>query len=137
MNTDPILIIDDDSDDKEFLQDAWKELNYPNQLIFFKNGEQVLQYLQTEKTVPFLIISEVNLPIMNGFELKEKILKHDTMRYKSIPFVFWSSQISNSQVQKAYDLGVNGVFVKESNLAELKQSLIDIVRYWIKSKVPE
>lgn len=137
MNTDPILIVDDDIDDVEFIQDAWKELNYQNELIFFKNGEQVLHYLETEKTMPFLIISEVSLPTMDGFELKEKLLKQDSMRYKSIPFVFWSSKISNSKTQKAYDLGVNGIFVKESNLEELKQSLIDIVEYWMKSKVPE
>lgn len=137
MNTQPVLIVDDDSDDREFIQDAWKELNYENRLIFFKNGEQVLHFLETEKTVPFLILCDINLPKMNGFELKEKLLNHHFTRYKSIPFVFWSSMISNTQAQKAYDLGVNGIFLKENNFGELKQSLVDIVRYWQKSKVPE
>src|SRR4051794_14675565 len=111
MNTDPIIIVDDDPDDREFILDAWKELNYPNRLIFFKSGEDLLKFLKTEKIVPFLILSDVNLPKMNGFELKEKLLKESSTRYSSIPFVFWSSAISNEQVQKAYDLGVNGIFI--------------------------
>lgn len=137
MNNEPILIVDDDADDREFIMDAWKELNYANRLIFFANGEEVLHFLETEKVVPFLILSDVNLPKMDGFELKDKLLQHTSTRYKSIPFVFWSSAMSTAQLQKAYDLGVNGIFIKEHSFEGLKQSLIDIVNYWTKSKVPE
>ena len=137
MNIEPVLIIDDDSDDRDFIQDAWKELNYPNQLLFFATGEEAYNFLDSKKIVPFLILCDVNLPRMDGFELKEKLLKHASTRYSSIPFVFWSSAISNTQLQKAYDLGVNGIFVKESSFEGLKKSLTDIVNYWSKSKVPE
>src|SRR3954453_9184082 len=137
INSKPILIIDDDSDDREFILEAWKELSYPNKLIFFKRAEEVLKFLKNEKTVPFLILCDVNLPKMNGFELKEKLLKENYTRYASIPFVFWSSAISNEQVQKAYDLGVNGIFIKENNFNKLKDVLVDIMNYWEKSKVPE
>ena len=137
MNTDPIIIVDDDSDDREFIQDALKELNYNNELLFFKNGEDVLKFLDKEKVTPFLIMSDVNLPKMDGFELKEKLLKHASTRYTSIPFVFWSTAISNAQLQKAYDLGVNGIFVKEDSFEGLKKSLTDIMNYWMRSKVPE
>ncbi len=137
MNNAPILIVDDDADDREFLQDAWEELKLPNPLIFFDNGEDVLQYLKSEKPIPFLILCDVNLPKMDGFELKAKILQDAATNYKSVPFVFWSNAVSKAQTQKAYDLGVNGFFVKESSFDELKKSLIDIVNYWTKSKVPE
>ena len=137
MNNGPILIVDDDSDDWEFISEAWKELNYQNQLLFFKDGEDVLQFLEHEKVVPFLILSEINLPRMDGFELKNELLKQSSTRYTSIPFVFWSTTISNTQKQKAYDLGVNGIFLKENSIDSLKQSLTDIINYWGKSKVPE
>jgi CheY-like chemotaxis protein len=133
----PIIIVDDDMDDREFLQDAWKELDLDHPLIFCNNGNALLEYLDSGKTTPFLILCDVNIPKMDGFELKEKILHNANTKYKSIPFVFWSSAVSNAQVQKAYDLGVNGFFLKENNLESLKQSLIDIVRYWSKSKTPE
>ena len=137
VNTAPIIIVDDDEDDKHLLQDAWKELGYPNPLLFLKTGEEVLHYLTAEQIIPFLILCDVNIPKMDGFELKAKLLEDSSTKYKSIPFVFWSSNVSNKQIQKAYDLGVNGFFVKDNTFDEIKQSLIDIVNYWQKSKVPE
>lgn len=137
MNTAPIFIVDDDMDDREFLQEAWNELAYTNPLLFFNDGEEVLAYLKKEKTVPFLILCDVNIPKMDGFKLKEKILEDTVLNYKSIPFVFWSSSVTNTQVKKAYDLGTNGFFIKETDFEEIKNSLTDIVNYWLKSKVPE
>ncbi len=137
MNSGPVIIVDADADDKEFLNEAWKELEYPNPLLFFNNGKQVIDYLKSEKQIPFLILCDVNIPGMDGFELKKKILEDMSMNYKSIPFVFWSSQVSQSQIEKAYDLGVNGFFVKDIKFKELKQSLRVIVNYWSKSKVPQ
>jgi len=137
MNNAPILIVDDDTEDMEFLNDAWNELKFDNPLIFFNNGGEVLNYLKSEKEKPFLILCDVNIPKMDGFALKEKLLENDDMKYKSIPFIFWSSQASKSQIQTAYDLEGNGFFLKENNLEDLKKSLISIVQYWLKSKVPE
>ena len=136
MNNGPVLIVDDDSDDRQLLEDAWQEIGFPNELIFFNTGEEVLHHLHTEKSVPFLILCDVNIPRMDGFALKAKLLEDTTMNYKSIPFVFWSSEVSNKQIQQAYDLGVNGFFVKGNTFEEIKQSLQDIVNYWQKSKVP-
>ncbi len=137
MNTAPILIVDNDKDEWEFLQDAWGELEYSNQLIFFSNGEEVLNYLKKEKTVPFLIICDVNLYKMNGFELKKKLLDDNLVNYKSIPFVFFSNTATKAQIEKSFDLGSNGFFIKGKNMQEIKNTLVDIVRYWEKSKTPE
>jgi CheY-like chemotaxis protein len=136
MNSGPIFIVDDDTDDRELLEDAWKELEFENQLKFFENAEDVLAYLKNETVVPFLIISEFNLPKMNGFELKRKLMEEDVTNFKSIPFVFLSTSVSQPQLEQAYELCTNGFFIKEATFEGLKQQLIDIVRYWLKSKVP-
>jgi CheY-like chemotaxis protein len=136
MNDGPVLIVDDDVDDRELLQDAWLEMGFVNELLFFSSGEEVLDFLYTEKVIPFLILCDVNIPRMDGFALKSKLLEDTELNYKSIPFVFWSSEVSNKQILQAYDLGVNGFFVKGSTFDEIKQSLRDIVAYWQKSKVP-
>ncbi|HVG40027.1 MAG TPA: response regulator [Chitinophagaceae bacterium] len=137
MKDSPVLIVDDDTDDREFLNEAWKELGYPNPLFFFDNGEDVIRYLESKQVQPFLILSDVKLPQMTGFELKEKILEDKAMNYKSIPFVFWSSAASKGQIQRAYDLGGNGFFIKGNSMDEIKQSLVSIVSYWLNSKVPD
>jgi CheY-like chemotaxis protein len=136
MNDQPIFVVDDDIDDTDLLADAWKELEFKNELKFFRNAEDVLEHLKTKSTIPFLIISEVNLPKMNGLELKRKLMEEDYTNYKSIPFVFLSTSVSQSQIEAAYEVCTNGFFIKEANFEGLKQQLIDIVRYWLKSKTP-
>lgn len=136
MNNSPVFIVDDDQDDREFLDQAWKELGYKNPLMFFNNGEEVLKHLKSEDVVPFLILCDVNLPKMDGFELK-KTIEGSALKHKSIPFVFWSNFAANAQIQKAYDLSANGFFIKETKFEDIKKSLVEIYQYWQKSKVPE
>jgi CheY-like chemotaxis protein len=136
MNESPVFIVDDDEDDQEFIVEAWKELGYVNELKFFQNGDAVLKHLKAEPLVPFLILCDVNIPRMDGFELKDRLLESDALYHKSIPFVFWSSQASKEQIKKAYDLRVNGFFVKDNSIGNLKASLATIVEYWRKSQVP-
>src|SRR5215203_1352308 len=124
MNNAPILIIDADSDDRYFLQEAWKQLNYSNELLFFSSGEEALDYLHSTRMAPFLILCDVNLPKMDGFQLKKKMLEDADMNYKSIPFVYWSAVASPAQIQRSYDLGGNGFFIKDADFAIIKQSLI-------------
>ena len=135
MNDGPIIIADDDIDDKDFLQEAWQELNFGNELIFFSRVEEVMEYMASGKKTPFIILSDVNLGGKTGFELKEKLL-HSSSNYASIPFIYWSAGMSLTQIEKAYDLGANGFFIKDNNLLALKQTLIDIVKYWKKCIVP-
>lgn len=136
MNNSPVFIVDDDHDDREFLDQAWKELGYKNPLKFFDNGEEVLKHLKSDPTVPFLILCDVNLPKMDGFELK-KLIEASIVKHKSVPFVFWSNYAANSQIQKAYDLAANGFFIKETKFEDIKKSLVEIYQYWQKSKAPE
>jgi CheY-like chemotaxis protein len=136
VNEGPVFIVDDDEDDQAFIIEAWKELGYVNELKFFQNGDAVLKHLKAEQLVPFLILCDVNIPRMDGFELKDRLLESDALYHKSIPFVFWSSQASNEQIKKAYDLRVNGFFVKDNSIGDLKASLATIVEYWRRSQVP-
>jgi PleD family two-component response regulator len=74
---------------------------------------------------------------MDGFELKRRLYEDDSLFYKAIPFVFWSSEASKEQIKKSYDLGGNGFFIKESTFNAVRTSLVEIMQYWLKSKVPE
>ena len=43
----PIIIIEDDLDDQDILTEIFQELNYKNEVIFFKEGEKALEYLKS------------------------------------------------------------------------------------------
>src|SRR5688500_10008137 len=99
----PLIIIEDDLDDKEIIQKIMESLEISNTLLFFNDGTEALSYLQTTTDQPFLIICDVNLPKMNGLEFRLEINNDERLRKKSIPFVFFSTNAGRDTVQKAYD----------------------------------
>ena len=81
-----IIIVEDDIDDQEILKDVFKDLGAKYDLIFFNNAPEAFNYLMSVNRKPFLIISDINMPGMNGIDLKRKIDTTDYLRKKAIPF---------------------------------------------------
>jgi CheY-like chemotaxis protein len=133
---DAIWIVDDDDEDHDLVREIFKELNQGNPLQFFNSGDSLLNSLKKVEVAPFIIICDVNLPRMDGFELREQLLKTPNNKFHSVPFIFWSSQASEGQIRKAYKLRGHGFFIKEPKYEEWKASLIRIVQYWQKSRTP-
>src|SRR5690242_11195877 len=112
----PVIIVDDDQDEHELMKEVWKELGLSYPLISLSTGDQLLNYLQSDEQIPFLIISDINLHPMDGFELREKILEDESSKLKSIPFIFWSGSATEDQIKKAYNLSSHGFFIKASTI---------------------
>jgi CheY-like chemotaxis protein len=132
----PVIVVDDDPEDFELVQEIWKDLKLPYPLIFFTYGQQLLDYLKAGEEIPFIIISDVNLAGMHGFELRKKILEDKSARHKSIPFIFWSGTATENQIKEAYELSSHGFFIKAGSFIKLKEIIKDIIAYWHKSEVP-
>jgi CheY-like chemotaxis protein len=132
----PVIIIDDDPEEHDLMKEVWKELKIYYPLISFTDGKQLLDYLQSDDEIPFLIISDINLSPMDGFEMRKRILEDESSKFKSIPFIFWSGSASDSQIKKAYDLSSHGFFIKPSSFNDLKEFIKDIIAYWRKSEIP-
>ena len=89
----PIVIVEDDIDDQEIMEGALRELGISNEIVFLNNGDEGLNYLKGNfKKQPFLILSDINMPGMNGVELKRQIDSDPELRRKSIPFIFFVSR---------------------------------------------
>lgn len=136
MNPAPVIILDDDLDEHDLVKDIWKDLKPSYPLILFTNGAQLLDYLRSDEEIPFVIISDLHLPLMDGFELRKQILENDSSKFKSVPFIFWSGTANENQIKKAYDLASHGFFIKPSSFNELKDLIKDIIAYWHKSEIP-
>ena len=136
MSEQPIIVIDDDPDDHEMIHRALRRLDPKLAVKKFFDGEEALRYLQTTSDNPFLILCDINMPIVNGFELKKQIDSDPVLRQKCIPFVFFTTTGNSDQVRKAYELHVHGFFSKGQSYEELKTSLETIIRYWQASKHP-
>ena len=133
---DPIVIVEDDMDDQYFIRSICNKLGVTAELIFFEDGLRALNYLESTESKTFLILCDINMPVMNGIELRRKIQENTFLRQKSIPFVFLSTAARQKEVEEAYDLTVQGFFVKASQLTEMEKSLELILNYWLKCKHP-
>ncbi len=136
MKNGPIILVEDDADDQEFISDALVMSGVKNEVLFFDNGVKALDFLIVTEQQPFLIISDVNLPILNGLQLKAEIESNEYLRKKSIPFIFLSTSADKKAVTEAFDLSVQGFFVKENSYEGIQRQLKQIVEYWKNSKHP-
>jgi CheY-like chemotaxis protein len=128
--TGPIVIVDDDPDDHDMIGRVILQMKLENEVKKFFDGVQVLEYLRTTSDKPFVIICDINMPIMNGLQLKEEIEADKKLKDKSIPFVYLSTTASPQQVLKAYELTVQGFFVKGQSYDALKAAIHQIINYW-------
>lgn len=132
----PIIIIEDDLDDQDILTEIFQELNYKNKIIFFNEGEKALEYLTNTTIEPFIIFSDINMPKLNGMELRAKIHENEDLRIKSIPYLFFSTSAEQQYIIDAYSKSVQGFFVKPRNYNEIKDTIKTIVEYWQKCVSP-
>jgi CheY-like chemotaxis protein len=137
MPHEPIIVIDDDTDDHFIFNEVCQKLNLQNELKFFKTGPSALEYLRSTQDRPFIIFCDINMPQMNGLELRRMIDKDEALRKKSIPFIFFTTAASRSQINEAYSLTVQGLFIKESSFDDTEKVLRLIFEYWQKCKHPK
>ncbi|OZI09611.1 response regulator [Siphonobacter sp. BAB-5385] len=126
----PIVSIEDDQDDQFLIKSVFTELGVENELLFFNNGKLALDYLCTTQRQPFLILCDVNMPIMNGLELHQAIAESDFLRKKAIPFVFLTTAANATLVNQAYFQSVQGFYQKANTYEDLKQQMKSIYEYW-------
>lgn len=132
----PIIVIDDDLEDHLIFDEIFKNLKYPNKVIFFSNGIDAVEYLMSTDDLPFLIISDINMPGMNGFEIRSKICQNEKLNSKYIPYLFFTTSVDKKAVREAYELSVQGYFIKPATMTDMENTLKKIIDYWQESFAP-
>ena len=126
----PVVIIEDDEDDQLILNEIFKSLNYKNAIIFFKDGNDALDYLNKTDIIPFLILSDINMPKINGFELRAKVHTNELLNIKCIPYLFFTTTADKKSVIDAYSMSVQGFFIKPNSHQKLQSTITKIMEYW-------
>lgn len=80
------------------------------ELHAFSAGTRALEYLEKKDIIPDLIILDIEMPIMNGYELLKRIRK--IVYLQRVPVVFLTSHNQRTQVMKAVTDGANDYVVK-------------------------
>ena len=134
--TGTIIVIEDDPDDQLLISEAFRSLEYSNKVVFFSDGYKALSYIESTDIKPFLILSDVNMPTINGFELRRKIQNNSELSIRCIPYLFFTTGTNRHAVQDAYAMSAQGFFIKPTTMTELESTLRKIVEYWQECHAP-
>ncbi|GAB4256774.1 MAG: hypothetical protein Kow0027_23960 [Saprospiraceae bacterium] len=118
-----ILIVEDNREMSDFLSSSLSK-NYDCQVAF--DGAQALELLTEASTPPYdLITSDVMMPNMDGFTLREKINEHDSLR--KIPFILLTARSLEADKLKGFQLGVDDYITKPFSLPELEARIQNLL----------
>jgi CheY-like chemotaxis protein len=131
MNKDgDIIVIEDDADDRAMFEEMFKALDIKNEVKFFTDGEAALNYLAKPGIEPFIILSDINLPKLNGFELRERVFTNKELSRKCIPYIFFTTSATKESVINAYAFSAQGFFIKPTSYYQLQDDIRTILEYW-------
>ncbi len=124
-----ILVVDDFEINRNYLHDALKDTNIS--VVMASNGHQALIKVKKEK--PQLIITDIRMPVMDGFELLKKIREDATLCH--IPVIAYTASAMTESTKRIVNSDFAGMLVKPVLLRELYVELCKHLPY--KSTMPE
>jgi CheY-like chemotaxis protein len=89
-----------------------------------KNGKRALEFCREEK--PDLIVSDISMPEMDGYELREELITDENFR--NIPFIFLTAKTQTDDKLKGIRLGVNHFLIKPFEPELLLLTISNILR---------
>lgn len=125
-----ILVIEDDEDDRDILKEIFRDLGYKNNILFFSDSTEALEYIRRPEVEPFIIISDINMPKLGGFELRNIIIEEEVLADKDIPYIFISNAADEYSVKQANKLSIQGYIHKGNDYNKYKEKIKNLVDYW-------
>ncbi len=116
-----ILSVDDSMVMRKIIRGAAETLSY--ECVEACNGQQGLDVVSEQYQDLSLILLDVNMPVMNGFELL-KILKSDE-RYKHIPVIMVTTESERVHMIQAIKTGASNYVTKPFSPEELAMRIVE------------
>jgi CheY-like chemotaxis protein len=114
-----ILIAEDDIDDAETIFHSFDIHPLFAQVDLVTNGKELLDFLEKAEVKPDVILTDINMPIVNGIEALVQIKENETLR--EIPAFVYSTAINPIYASQCEALGTKGFLIKPFNLTEFNE----------------
>lgn len=96
-----ILLADDDEDDRSFFNDAIKELKMNNNLTIFKDGEELMDYMNNpDSVIPHILFLDLNMPCKTGHDCLKEIRANP--RFKDLSIAIYSTSSSEKDIEDTF-----------------------------------
>lgn len=128
-----VLVVEDNADDVELLRICFQRSYFPVHMHHVPNGEDCMGFLRREgewahAPRPDLVLLDLNMPLMDGREVLEKVVQDPTLR--NIPIVVLTTSNDEPDVLAAYDLRCSTYILKPVDFEQFVRVVRGITEYW-------
>ncbi|MDQ3535908.1 MAG: response regulator [Bacteroidota bacterium] len=122
-----IMLVDDDDVSNYLTQGLIQKMEFSGELSVYKNGDEALNYIRDcmfhhdTAECPELVLLDINMPIMDGFEFLEEFEKLQKNHNKDIPVIILTTSGYKFDVQKAKSYKVAGYINKPLTIDKLQE----------------
>ncbi|MCK8491086.1 MULTISPECIES: response regulator [Spirosoma] len=133
-----VLYIEDDANDADIFSRLMEKLRRPITYSIFSSGSDAIDYLagQGQYTkqltpLPKLLLLDLNLMGLSGFEVIQRARQIDRTRF--LPIVAFSTSDNPQDIQTAYEAGINAYVVKPGTYQATGALLGHVYDFWLES----
>jgi CheY-like chemotaxis protein len=121
-----ILLADDDEDDCFLFGEALEEILIPTKLTTVRNGEQLLQLLEsTKEGLPHVLFLDLNMPRKNGSQCLQEIKQSEKL--KSLKVIIFSTSFQQEVADQLFTNGAMHYIRKPSDFSQLKEVILQVL----------
>ncbi len=123
-----ILIVDDSTTARMCIRRCLQSAGFIDVKFYeAQTGEEALEVMQAEGVIPDLVVTDINMPVMNGEALLKRI--KSSPRYTEIPVVIITSAANQSMVKRLTQIGAHAVLNKPITPASFSDVLDSVAPF--------
>ncbi len=137
-----ILLVEDDPGHTRLIEKNLRRASIMNEILAIADGRQALDYLfsqgqyaRSERCSPLLVLLDLNLPGLDGYQVLERIKRDD--RTRRIPVVILTTTDNAHEVDRCYDLGCNVYMTKPVDYEKFSEVIRKIGMFLSVVTVPD
>jgi chemotaxis family two-component system response regulator Rcp1 len=137
-----LLVVEDSESDVELLREALAESEPAVAMDVVRHGEDALAFLRREGEFsaaarPDLVVLDLNLPRMGGFEVLRALREDVDPRLRRLPVVVFTTSGTTTDVEKAYDLHASSFVTKPTAFEHYLDAVRAFREFWLRvAKLP-
>lgn len=134
MEERPIVIVEDDSRERELIASALTEYDLSRNVITFGSGTEMLDFIDSHadhlgaRAIPSLVILDLDLKDMHGLEVLKSVRR--SRELGAVPVVIFSGSQSALDAAVARELQADGFIVKPTDFHDLQATVRSLAVFW-------
>jgi CheY-like chemotaxis protein len=136
-----ILLVDDNDDDVVLIREAFEQQSHFEITSIVHDGEEALAFLNQQgkyasEPLPGLMLLDINMPRMNGFEVLQAVKANPRLHH--LPIIMMTTSDREEDVLRSFSTGACSYIHKPPSIQEMVMVVQQFAEYWGHvSKVPD